>query len=837
MIRNWHVLLLSLGRYLCWWTISPRGHHPSSSQCFGTGMFYYQHWVDTSASGLLVPEDIIRPVVNASHWHVLLLALGRYLCWWTISLRGHHPSSSQCFGIGMFYYQHWVDTSASGLLVPEDIIRPVVNAAALACFITSTGSIPLLVDYQSPRTSSVQQSMLLHGHILLLSLGRYLCWWTISPRGHHLSSSQCFGTGILYYQHWVDTSASGLLVPEDIIHPVVNASALACCITITGSITLLEDYQSSRTSSVQQSMLRHWHVLLLALGRYLCQWTISPRGHHPSSSQCFGTGMLYYYHWIDTSAGGLLFPEDIIRPVVNASALACFITITGSIPLLVDYQSSRTPSVQQSILRHWHVVLLSLGRYLCWWTISPRGHHPSSSQCFGTGMFYYYHWVDTSASGLLVPKDIIRPVVNASALACCITITGSITLLVDYQSPRTSSVQQSMLRHWHVLLLSLGRYLCWWTISPRGHHSSSSQCFGTGMFYYYHWVDTSAGGLLVPEDIIRPVVNASALACFITIIGSIPLLVDYQSSRTSSVQQSMLRHWHVVLLSLGRYLCWWTISPRGHHPSSSQCFSTGMFYYYHWVDTSASGLLVLEDIILPVVNASALACCITITGSIPLLVDYQSPRTSSTQQSMLRHWHILLLSLGRYLCQWTISPRGHHLSSSQCFGTGMLYYYHWVDTSASGLLVPEDIIRPVVNASALACYISSTGSIPLLVDYQSSRTPSVQQSMLRHWHVLLLSLGRYLCWWTISPRGHHPSSSQCFGTGMFYYYHWVDTSAGGLLVSEDIIRPVVNASALACFITSTGSIPLLVDYQSPRTSSVQQSMLRHWHVVLLSLGR
>jgi hypothetical protein len=57
-----------------------------------------------------------------------------------------------------------------------------------------------------------------------------------------------------------------------------------------------------------------------------------------------------------------------------------------------------------------------------------------------------------------------------------------------------------------------------------------------------------------------------------------------------------------------------------------------------------------------------------------------------------------------------------------------------------------------------------------------------------------------------------PFSSQCFGTGMFYYYHWVDTSTSGLLVLEDIIRPVVNASALACFITITGSIPLLVDY-------------------------
>jgi hypothetical protein len=33
-------------------------------------------------------------------------------------------------------------------------------------------------------------------------------------------------------------------------------------------------------------------------------------------------------------------------------------------------------------------------------------------------------------------------------------------------------------------------------------------------FYYYHWVDTSAGGLLVPEGIIRIVVSASALTWF-----------------------------------------------------------------------------------------------------------------------------------------------------------------------------------------------------------------------------------------------------------------------------------------------------------------------------------
>jgi len=40
---------------------------------------------------------------------------------------------------------------------------------------------------------------------------------------------------------------------------------------------------------------------------------------------------------------------------------------------------------------------------------------------------------------------------------------------------------------------------------------------------------------------------------------------------------------------------------------------------------------------------------------------------------------------------------------------------------------------------------------------------------------LLLSLGRYLCWWTINSRGYYPTSSQCFGTDIvdqicIYYY-------------------------------------------------------------------
>ena len=37
-------------------------------------------------------------------------------------------------------------------------------------------------------------------------------------------------------------------------------------------------------------------------------------------------------------------------------------------------------------------------------------------------------------------------------------------------------------------------------------------------FYYYYCVDTSAGGLLVPEGIIRTVISASALTRFLRYI-------------------------------------------------------------------------------------------------------------------------------------------------------------------------------------------------------------------------------------------------------------------------------------------------------------------------------
>ena len=755
-------VFLSLGLYLfCWQTIRPGGYHGPSSQCF-------YHQVYTSSVGRLLDLDgIICPVVSVSITRSILLllvdyqtsrvswaqqsvflSLGLYLfCWQTIRPRGYHLSSSQCF-----YHQVYTH-SVGRLLDLEGIICPIVS-------VSITRSIPLLlVDYQTSRVSSVQQSV-------FLSLCRYLfCWQTNRLRGYHLFSSQCF-------YHQVYTSSVGRLLDlEGIICPVVSLS-------ITMSIPLLlVDYQTSRVSSVQQSVFlslclylfcwqtirpRGYHPpssqffyhqvytssvgrlldlegiirqqsVFLSLGLYLFCWqTIRPRGYHLSSSQCF-------YHCVYTSSvGRLLDLEGIIRPVVSVS-------ITRSIPLLlVDYQTSRVSSAQQS-------VFLSLGLYFfCWQTIRPRGYHPSSSQCF-------YHCVDTSFVGRLLDLEgIICPVVSVS-------MTVSIhLLLVDYQTSRVSSAQQSV-------FLSLGLYLfCWQTIRPRGYHPPSSQCF-------YHCVYTSSvGRLLDLEGIICPVVSVS-------ITVSIPLLlVDYQSSSVSSAQQS-------VFLSLGLYLfCWQTIRPRGYHP--------------------------------PVVSVS-------ITRSIPLLlVDYQTSRLSSVQQSVF-------LSLGLYLFCWqTIRPRGYHPPSSQCF-------YHQVYTSSVGRLLDlEGIIRPVVSVSitrsiplllvdyqtsrvssaSSQCfyhqvYTSSVGrlldlegiihpvvslsitvSIPLLlVDYQTSRVSSAQQSVF-------LSLGLYLfCWQTIRPRGYHPPSSQCF-------YHCVYTSSvGRLLDIEGIICPVVSVSI-------TVSIPLLL---------------------------
>ena len=130
------------------------------------------------------------------------------------------------------------------------------------------------------------------------------------------------------------------------------------------------------------------------------------------------------------------------------------------------------------------------------------------------------------------------------------------------------------------VLLSIGRYHCWWTISLCLYYYPSVD----GPLYYYPLVDTWTISLwtISLHDYLYyyPSVDTTAggLLVYVCIIihRSIPLLVDY----------CIIIHWSMfVLLSIGRYHCWWTIS----------------LYYYPSVDTTA---------------------CIIIHRSIPLLVDY-----------------------------------------------------------------------------------------------------------------------------------------------------------------------------------------------------------------------
>ena len=98
-----------------------------------------------------------------------------------------------------------------------------------------------------------------------------------------------------------------------------------------------------------------------------------------------------------------------------------------------------------------YVVLLSLGRYHCWLTISPRGYHSPSSQCLR-----YHCWLTISPRGYHSPNN------QCLRYHCWLTIS-----LRWYHSPNSQCL----------------RYHCWLTISPRRYHSPSSQYFVVDMVY------------------------------------------------------------------------------------------------------------------------------------------------------------------------------------------------------------------------------------------------------------------------------------------------------------------------------------------------------------------
>jgi hypothetical protein len=43
-----YALFLSMGRHLCWWTISPRWYHPPSSKCLAIDMVVIETFEDTN---------------------------------------------------------------------------------------------------------------------------------------------------------------------------------------------------------------------------------------------------------------------------------------------------------------------------------------------------------------------------------------------------------------------------------------------------------------------------------------------------------------------------------------------------------------------------------------------------------------------------------------------------------------------------------------------------------------------------------------------------------------------------------------------------------------------
>ena len=286
-----------------------------------------------------------------------------------------------------------------------------------------------------------------------------------------------------------------------------------------------------------------------------------------------------------------------------------FITITGSILLLVDYYySQKVSSTQSSVVDTSACGLLLLpegiihpvisGQYFCLWsTITPRRYHPPSHQWSILLLVDYYYSqkvsstqssvVDTSACGLLLlPEGIIHSVIS-------------------------------------------GRYFCLWTtITPRRYHPPSHQWSILVLVDYYYFqkvsstqssvVDTSACGLLLlPEGIIHPVISGQYFCLRNTITPrryhppshqwSILLLVDYYySQKVSSTQSSVVDTSACGLLLLpegiihsvisGRYFCLWTtITPRRYHPPSHQWSILLLVDYYYSQKVSSTQSSVLRN--------------------------------------------------------------------------------------------------------------------------------------------------------------------------------------------------------------------------------------------------
>jgi hypothetical protein len=130
--------LLSLGRYLFWWTNSPRGwpkiyityYDCSYFICFSMDSYEIvrnsvQRWWIRK---YYLENANFKDNYPVNHVNSNALTTGLHL---VVSV-----SVLTCFTINLrFSYYHWVYTSATGLLFPENIIHPVVSASVLTWFI------------------------------------------------------------------------------------------------------------------------------------------------------------------------------------------------------------------------------------------------------------------------------------------------------------------------------------------------------------------------------------------------------------------------------------------------------------------------------------------------------------------------------------------------------------------------------------------------------------------------------------------------------------------------------------------------------------------------------
>ena len=141
--------------------------------------------MDTSVGGLLVPEGIILPVFNAS----TLIWFIRYIYYWNLQFL-NNVIFIICFS--SLTHRSWAKLIFAILFRPYGFIAPkTLNYLAFKSF-----------NFEHTWWGCFRNAscaLIVISTFSWLSLVRFLCCWTVSSRGYHLPSNQCFGNDMVYY--------------------------------------------------------------------------------------------------------------------------------------------------------------------------------------------------------------------------------------------------------------------------------------------------------------------------------------------------------------------------------------------------------------------------------------------------------------------------------------------------------------------------------------------------------------------------------------------------------------------------------------------------------------